>query len=772
MQNREMDNILMRNHRRRRFAALQCALLCFLCSFVSFALFLFRDGGFFHVAYDFNIQQIPFGMALHNALKDFNLSGWTWSYELGMSTIQAFSFYAMGSPFYWLSLIFPVAWYPYLLGWTYILKYTVAGITAYCFIRRFTKGDNAAIAGAIMYAFSAYQATNLMYYHFHDVVALFPLILIGIEKVLEDPKNRETLVFAVFINALNNYYFFVMEAVFAVLYFLFRRFDGRKPEFSRLGKDAINCILCGLWGMAMAAVLLVPSLIYVLQTPRADRSVSYTDLFWSFKWLAFTLRGILLPGDTMAWQSAFFEDQYGSVAAWLPMAGMGFALAYCLRNRGRKGNWLSRMIPLLFVFSLSPLLASIFDLLREVTYRWWYMWTLLLALASAKVMEDESEYPVKMSLLLVSGCTVGLCGAILLAKAVLPEQPDLLNFPGRFLTFGGIALAGLLLLLLLHHRRKLNSHITVILVSVFAVVTTYITMNYYYGYVDFADQKAYLERGMRLEVHDPQYRYNVVNNEIMLPGGGSGMTIFSSTISKGSREFDALFDYSSSNHTMFKSLTYGLSELFAGSYRFSSDPGDQTPLQSMVENGEVLHVLTQEACPIGFAMDHYILRDKLAAIDRDHRGIALLYAAVIDPEDEAALTGVCTPLSAEEIPLEEDLSAVVAKNTENRVTNFDRDSRGFRCTSDYDRPRAVWFSVPGEEGWAAEIDGKKQEIISSGGMMLLIVPEGHHEIEFTYVTPGYEIGKYISLAAIAAFILSSAFRNLTGRRRRAAGSPR
>ena len=78
----------------------------------------------------------------------------------------------------------------------------------------------------------------------------------------------------------------------------------------------------------------------------------------------------------------------------------------------------------------------------------------------------------------------------------------------------------------------------------------------------------------------------------------------------------------------------------------------------------------------------------------------------------------------------------------------------------------------GKRDGLQKLTKKKQEIISSGGMMLLIVPEGHHEIEFTYVTPGYEIGKYISLAAIAAFILSSAFRNLTGRRRRVAGSPR
>ena len=116
---------------RRKAGGLRCAILCALCAFLSFVPFLFQDGGFFHVWADFNSQQIPFGMALHHALEDLNPGGWTWSYELGMSTIQAFSFYGMGSPFYWISLPFPAAWYPSLTGWIYILKYTVAGVTAY-----------------------------------------------------------------------------------------------------------------------------------------------------------------------------------------------------------------------------------------------------------------------------------------------------------------------------------------------------------------------------------------------------------------------------------------------------------------------------------------------------------------------------------------------------------------------------------------------------------------------------------------------------------------
>ena len=75
----------MGDHRSgRKNGGLLCALLSALCAFASFAPFLFRDGGFFHVWTDFNSQQIPFGMALHNALAGLNIGGWTWSCSLGM----------------------------------------------------------------------------------------------------------------------------------------------------------------------------------------------------------------------------------------------------------------------------------------------------------------------------------------------------------------------------------------------------------------------------------------------------------------------------------------------------------------------------------------------------------------------------------------------------------------------------------------------------------------------------------------------------------------
>ncbi len=749
---------------RRNAGGLRCAMLSALCAFLSFAPFLFRDGGFFHVWADFNSQQIPFGMALHHALDGMNPGGWTWSYELGMSTIQAFSFYGMGSPFYWISLLFPAAWYPYLTGWTYILKYTAAGVAAYYYIRRFTKGENGAAAGALMYAFSAFQATNLMYFHFHDAAALFPLLLTGMEKIMENPRDRGLLVFAVFINALNNYYFFVLEAVFSVIYFVFRSFGMNGRNIRRIFRDAVNILLSSLWGAAMAAILLVPSLVYILQSPRAERSVSLSDWFWDFRRLGFTARGILLPGDTMAYQSAFYESEYDSVAAWLPLAGPGLSLAYLLKNRLKKGTWLSRMIPALLLVSVFPLLSSGFTLFREVTYRWWFMLALLLALASAKVMDTESEYPVNTGLGVYLASVIVFCAAVFIGNTVRPDT-GILSDPGRFLVFGIIALAGAALLLLLHHFGKLRSGTAVALVCVFCTGTTFMTLDTYRNFGDFTDQKILLERGMQLETQDPQYRYRVADNQVMLPCGGSGLTVFSSALSRGTREFDSLFSFSSKNHSLDKSLVRGLPELFAGKYRFSSDPGDQEPLQELEENGGILYVLQSDACPIGFAVDHYILREQLLTMEESDRGTALLYAAVIDAEAQESLSGWCTEILPDEIPADADFSGIVARNVENRVRNFERDSRGFRCTTEYAGPKAVWFSVPDDGGWTARIDGEKQEILPSGGMMLLQVPAGRHEIVFTYVTPGYTAGSILTLLSGTAYILYLVLHRIRGKRK-------
>ena len=95
-----------------------------------FIPYIIAGKGVFVLSDDFNFQQIPFTMLCNDAIKSGNIF-WNWSIDLGSPLIESMSFYVLGSPMFWLSLLFPSIAYPYLVGWLYILNYSLAGLFSY-----------------------------------------------------------------------------------------------------------------------------------------------------------------------------------------------------------------------------------------------------------------------------------------------------------------------------------------------------------------------------------------------------------------------------------------------------------------------------------------------------------------------------------------------------------------------------------------------------------------------------------------------------------------
>lgn len=171
----------------------QVFILCLVTGSLMIVPYMILNHGLFTVLWDFNSQQIPFNIHGNNAIKQGNIF-WDWNVDLGSNFIGAYSFYTLGSPFFWLSLLFPSWMFPYLVGPLLILKYCVAGVTSYAYIERYVVHKKYAIIGALLYAFSGFTTVNLMFNHFHDVVALFPLLLVGMDKLVVD-KNQAFLLF-------------------------------------------------------------------------------------------------------------------------------------------------------------------------------------------------------------------------------------------------------------------------------------------------------------------------------------------------------------------------------------------------------------------------------------------------------------------------------------------------------------------------------------------------------------------------------------------------
>lgn len=199
---------------------LKVFLLAALTASIIIVPYLISGRGILNIFDDWNLQQIPFNMQSNSSIKSGNVF-WSWNTDLGSNFIGSYSFYTLGSIFFWFSFLFPASFFPYLIGPLLILKYGIAAVTAFAFIRKFVKNDKYAVIGGLLYAFSGFQITNIMYNHFHDVVALFPLLLISLEELIEN-NRKGFFALMVALNSFTNYFFFFGEVIFLLIYFVTR----------------------------------------------------------------------------------------------------------------------------------------------------------------------------------------------------------------------------------------------------------------------------------------------------------------------------------------------------------------------------------------------------------------------------------------------------------------------------------------------------------------------------------------------------------------------
>ena len=110
------------------------------------------------------------------------------------------------------------------------------------------------------------------FFHFIDVIAVFPLLLYLVDEALENRKTA-LMALAVMLNAMINYYFFFSTSVFFLIYLAFRILSSNKACSS---KDGIRCIIYYALGALAAMFILMPSALSLLETHKATNSFSST----------------------------------------------------------------------------------------------------------------------------------------------------------------------------------------------------------------------------------------------------------------------------------------------------------------------------------------------------------------------------------------------------------------------------------------------------------------------------------------------------------------
>lgn len=728
---------------------------------VFFLPYILMDGGHFIYYGDYNVQQIPFYKLAHEAVRSGNF-GWSWTTDLGANFIGSYSFYLLGNPFFWLTIPFPTDFVPYLMAPLMAIKLACCAVTGYAFIRRFTKTSLFAMIGGLLYAFSGFNIYNIFFNHFLEVAVFFPLLLIALEEFV---INRRRCVFAlaVCLCAVVNYYFFVAEAIFTVLYFLIRL---TSPEFRRgvTVKSFLLLALEAILGFLGSMFLLLPSVIALMGNYRINEHLNgFNLLFYDrVQRYGLILESFFFPPDIPA-RPNFFPDsasKWGSVSAYLPLFSLSAVVAYF---RSRKSRWIKLLLATCAVIAFIPVLNSMFQLFNSQYYaRWFFMPILIMALASVLALEDtktDYSFGVRVTaVFMISFSSIGLLPKMEDGELVFFQMPA---YPERFWAYILFGAAGLFVAWMIWKMFRGGRGYGVkllVAVSVMSVVYSILLLGLGKGNQEevhkIVDLGLHGEENISLpEEETGFYRIDILEglDNYGMFWNMPSMRAFHSIVPPSIINFYQAVGVERGVGSRADISRLPLRALFSVKYIFSgaSDP-DLPNYHSIGVQNEFDVYENEDYIPMGFTYPYYITQKTFEDYPDTMRDRLLLKAIYLNDEQIEAYRGVLDELPESEMPLvtHEEMRADCAALRGHSGSSFSYDNSGFTSQITLERENLVFYSVPYESGWTATVNGKPAEIEQVNvGFMAVLAPAGENTIRFEYHTPGLLTGSAVSLGA-------------------------
>ena len=750
--------------------------LCFLLAAALFLPHCIADavagGGYFHYAGDFNDQQINFYQYANAFVKQGGT--FSWATDLGSGFVNSYSFYLLGSPFFWLSLLVPSRWMPWMMVPLLCLKMALAGGGAYLWARRWVRSEDGSLLAGALYAFSGFTVYNIFFNHFLDVVALFPYMLASLDDAVLDGK-RGAFPFWVALNLVNNYFFFAGQAVFLILYFLCmlagRAYKVGPRSFAALAGET-------LLGCAMGCVLLIPAGLSLVQNPRTiDPFDGYGYLVYgnSQQYGAILYSAFLMP-DAPYFKDMFHEGilKHTSMTAYLPLVGVAGGIAFC---RGRRSHPFTYILKVCILCAFVPVLNSAFYALNSSYYaRWYYMPVLVLCGATAYVLfrPHLAEQQLPRAWRLVALVTLSA-----VAFALVPATDEDGNFQlgvvdlqPRFWGIFAVSMLGVLLFWFLwrwgHTRR---SWAKILLVSVlsfsFLYGTVHLSLTKYpqwetdgdliaetYDSVDEIDAALPDDTFYRLDAYG-------AHNNLGLWFDRSCLQFFNSTVAPSIMEFypevGVTRDVNSKPDVQNEGLRGLLSVRYTLVAKDSNEDWTGEALTGWTQCGETSAYYlyrNDNWVPMGFTYDYYVTQEQLETVPEEERAQILMRALLLDEDQIETYAGLLTPLPQFQLD-DRSTERYVADCSDRRATaavDFTATRTGFVAHTAYDQQELVFFSVPYDDGFTATVNGVPAKIEKvDNGLMAILVPAGEAEIQCTYHTPGLALSAKISLTGVAVY---------------------
>ena len=292
---------------------------------------------------------------LENFHETIGGSFFSWNLGLGLDKIGQLSYYTLGDPFAYLSLLFNIDNLKYVYGILIILRMYCVGLSFIKYCNYHKRSKFATLIGAIIYTFSGYVLYATVRHPFFANAAIWlPLMFLGIDKILKEDRYK-LFTFISAISAISNYYFFYMITILTFIYAVIKYWveykeKGAKVFWSKL----IKTTLCYIIGVLSASILLLPT-IYAFSNN--SRSIDTVFTYYDFGYYA---KLLFMSDKTPFWTKVYVSPL---AIVFLPISILNFK-----KNKETR-TWLINLL-IYFVILLLPFLGSLMNGFSFQSNRW------------------------------------------------------------------------------------------------------------------------------------------------------------------------------------------------------------------------------------------------------------------------------------------------------------------------------------------------------------------------------------------------------------------
>ena len=736
------------------------------------ALLLYKDAGS-----DSINDYYPSFVHLSDYLRSQGLPSWSFYTGMGQD-LSYLAGYLILEPVTWLprTLIAPA------LVFQHLAKVLLAGSLFFCFLRWRGLHPAASLLGSLLLSFSAYMSMGTCWYPLADEVVCFGGLLFATEMALKRGRWFVLAPVVALLGAVDAFHLY-LGALFLLLYVPARLCGQYGWQPRTVLRMSLPLAGAATLGAGLSAILTLPNLYAILNSPRGSGPDSFAAGFSSFSVLGFESRlhyvtAVLRP---------FANDILGTAEAFRGWQNyLEAPLTYCgllclvivpqvFVGAGRRHQLIYGLfLAGLLLTTIFPWLRYLFWLFQGNYYRALSLFSILGLITFSALAFSHYIEGRPLNLWLLALTTIVVVGALYLPMPEMQSRidPALKQQATIFLVcYAGLLGAGQLL-----RRTTVTGWIIVVLAAFELILFDRITVSLrstvskqeLEARVGYNDETVDAIRDIKASDSSSFYRVTKIRPSSLgvLPSlndamifGYYGTPYYSSFNNLNYIEFLVAAEAIVPTSEVETRYSVGLLNnpmlsLFAGEkYALVENPiylQRAEQYEFVQRYGRDYLFRNARFLPLGLAFDRYISKDIFLKLFAREKPEVLLRAVVLSNQSEGEKLGL-SPITLSDLEQEIRNSSLTEVVAARRKTALEL--TGFRQTRiegkvAVERKSVLVIQTPFDRGWHALQDGQAAEVLKVDvGLLGVALDAGEHKVELKYRNPYLAAGMAVSLTS-------------------------